>query len=222
MPDFAKSRYSTCYPMTRDTQRDNIKPVLAGITGMMVMLRLFTAGALQVVGMGQFTAFNSTLYGSLGGIFNEVCFSVFFLSYLTSFAIAVSFACSFIFIAFLITFLPNFVFICLAMFFKTCFNTKWIFFIISPYSVPTCLFTIFCLRAFFKTLFTLIAVIIFASWTYRKIRDILYLFANKTSFCYDLLRHGFLQHRKLCLRAGRRLRPAVGSFHNTTNRGAVK
>ncbi len=64
-------------------------------------------------------------------------------------------------------------------------------------------FSSFCLAIFFYffqlTRFTNIKMSIFGSLMFVKFRKRFGLFANPTSFGYDLLRHYFLLYRKFCL-----------------------
>ena len=101
--------------------------------------------------------------------------------------------------------------------------------------LPMSSFTLFGLIVSFLVSFALVAFsvsfvasfalglqAVFCRTVLTKFRNRFNFLAIVASFCFNSFRHGFLQHRKLCLRAGCRLRPAVGLFYYNRKVGIVK
>ena len=67
-----------------------------------------------------------------------------------------------------------------------------------------------------------VSITIFAIFAFGKIRHWFCLVAFRALFCYDLLRHGFLQYRKLCLELATRPILVSSLFYYSLFIGGVK
>lgn len=182
MADFAKLRM---FNMTLFTNRNNIKPMFGFIAVPMVILlgELWAVMTFEIVYWSNFAIFNSIAYSSSRWIF----------------------------FTFHITFLFCMIFICLAMSFENCLNSKWASFTKLLTCFTACFFTFFCLLSSFSyayiitmlmlvaTLFAMITVAIFSCWMFRKLRERFCLFANSAGFSYDCFRHFCFSCKQQCL-----------------------
>ncbi len=198
--------------MTFNTDRYNVKPMPWGIAMPMVIILSLCGAvmALQAIGSGQFASSNGlpnsfagtnfvrmTLYVASLCCFAFFCFGVFAglnsSSYSTKLALRITPFCNLAFFALFIAFQYNFAFVCLVIVFL----------------------------GFGEAYFAIVAKPILSTTVFVKFRDRLSFFAMGTSFCYDLLRHGFFLSKKSCLEPVAAL-TAVGSFYYIGNKVGVK
>ncbi len=186
--------------MARDTNRNNIKPVLLSIAFvMMVMLCLFTTKTQQVVKVRHFSYLNSIINSRLSLSFLWVGIIIFIICCTRG---------NFTSIAMKIFEYSKFPFFCISISQNGCFCR--ICFVIG---LPINLCAQFTLRA--TSLFCLIV-----SMEFRKCFDFL---AFVASFCYSCFRHGFcsFNSEKLCLEP-LQAQYLCGSLYCIAFRGDVK
>ncbi len=190
--------------MTTHTNRNNIKPMLLGVTvPMMVLLRrLWAIMTESRIRSGQFAGFDCILYGDHSFTMIRMASVEPFVRGLAFFALLIFLKCStksgFAFGGLVISFLRDFKLFSEAVFFISFFVNGPAFFgfIVTKYSFAM------CYLAFFGFSIRLI-VIASANLTFRlkpiflrsipgKFRNRFDFFASGTSFRYDLLRHGRL------------------------------
>lgn len=110
--------------MTFNTNKNNIKPVLRGVAGVMVFFCLFAAGALQRIRAGQFACLDSVCYDALGfpaWITSLRCLAVFtlpiaFVASFTFFSLTVTLAGRSGFFTLVIALYRNFALLSLSVF----------------------------------------------------------------------------------------------------------
>ncbi len=184
------------------TNGNNIKPILRGISFvMMILLCLLTASAFQSISSNQFARCNS--------VSNSItCFRAFWKTIIMFFGIFR--ANFFALFAFAIIFNNNLTLFCAIVF-------------CGGYSLT--LFACFCLISllviFRLAYFACTLMPVFYCLVFMKFRERFNLFAFKTSFCYDLLRHNQFLTNWLCLEPLRSQSPC-GLFYYTVNEGNVK
>ena len=221
--------------MTRYTNRNDIKPMFFGVSFVVVvMLCLVTTGTLQGISTSQLATFNSTFYSSFGIGLIPIFLSIPFLCYFTSLAFSIFFANSFIIIRILMAFLLYAIFVCLAISFKSCFDSKRMFLAVFLGSDATCFFTFSRLLSRFSdtyiilmfvltlTLLTLVTMPIRTIFAFRKFRNRFWFFANTADFRYNFFRHGLFPYKRLLLGPIVGYTPVVGSLYYNTERGGVK
>ena len=182
--------------MTRNTNRNYIKPTLFGIAFVvMVMLCLRrTAMAFKSIGSWQFTRINSVI----NGIYSFNSFRV------SKFPAPIS---NFILFASIIAIRGSLTFLCFA---------------ISFLSFALGLFCFISLRVSPMADYAVTSISTWPAVVSMKLRNGFNLFAFSTGLCYDLLRHRFFLIKKLCLEPVSGHNPASGLFYYSISQGGVK
>ena len=186
--------------MARNTNRNNIKPMLRLIVGVMILFCLCgTIIALQSINSGQFASLYSITHCTFSffsiGILQVVMFMGSNLNSYALFALFILFLIGFeLFTFLLITFLSSFAVFCLLVFFA----------IFQPAN------------------FAIISIAVFIIGLLVKFRKKFCFFANSASFRYDLLSHFRLLNRRLWLEPIARYALAVGSSYYIEDWGDFK
>jgi len=203
------------------TNRNNVKPMLRGITLMMMILFcLFATGAFQGVGSRQFTNFDGfansrTGFNLFGAFFSlpvsDGCFSLC--------ALEITVFCSVAFFTLLITFLLNFKLFAFGVSF--CCGLALFCSIVTKISFAMRYFAFFCLAIFFYAFqvayFAFIPMSILTVLILVKLRKWLCLLANSAGFRYGLLRHNQLLGSWLCSEPIAEPISVLGSLYNMAN-----
>lgn len=203
--------------MTFNTNSNYIKPMLRGITFVMVILRgLFTTGTLQRSNWRQPTYINSYANGHPCFVSARMPLLVPPSVSLAFFAIIVSPSGNLTFCSLVISLLCSLTLFSVVVSRLACFA----FFAFAVFSVNS--LTLFSLVIFFTaSLATIIKSICFG-FIAKKLRDRLNFFTSGTPFGYDLLRHDFLLIRKLRLEPNTGPIPVSGSFYYNRERKQSK
>lgn len=188
--------------MARNTNRNNIKPMLTGISLMvMILFCLFATRAFINMGWLHFTQGDRVAYSAAGltflAVFNIISFATLFVFFRFQVFLAGSFLRGLTFF----TLPKSFTFLSFAIFSHIC---KLIFLRLISFAV--------C----FATILTMIPKTIPRVLILVKFRKVLDYFAFRASFCYGLIRHGFFLHEKLCLEP-LQAQYLCGSLYYTTN-----
>jgi len=186
--------------MTFFTNRNYIKPMLRGITFvMMILRRLMTAGALQRACLRQFASYNGNHHSAASFYSFRVILLIAFPANFALFALLIMLTG---------TLTSLFTFVGFVIIFSRCF-------------------AMFCLKILFRVLrfaqFAPISVSIFVAFVLAKFRQWLDLFAFRAAFCFNYLSHNQLLYSWLRLEpalAGHV--PAVGSLYYSKSMGDVK
>ncbi len=190
--------------MTRNTSRNNIKPMLWFVTFMVMILLclMITVIAFQSLRMEQFASTNRVIDSIMG-------FCHFGMS---SFNSDISSSALFALIVTLCACFSFFSFTVLADIFAM--NLFAVFSFIVFLVIQSFIFFVFLgLLPLPFAIFTATIKAVFPASVLIKFRCRFDLFAHPAIFCYDSLRHGFLHIRKSCLEPVARYILAVGSFH---------
>ena len=175
--------------MTFNTNRNNIKPILRGITFVvMVMFCLFWAlRAFQSIRAKQIASSNSVINSIYGFDFFRI----------STFSASIS---NFILFAIIIVVFSTYSFFC---------------FLVTLLCSPMLFFTFLALSVLLTTSPAKDLVSIFLSTVFIELRQRFYLVALRTSFGYDLLRHNCFSIKQLCSGPVLGYIPTSGSFYYT-------
>lgn len=187
--------------VARNTCGSNIKPVFRGIPQMMVVLFCFFSKAIPTnvcTRLGQYSTIYKIRDFMMGFSFVWVEITVFYIPCMTDL-------------------LPYF---CLSIVFLPCFS----FYGTTSLSCPKSshLFLPPGLSIETYAYFTSIFNTIFFIFAFMKFRNGFNFFARRTSFCYNLLRHSFLQYRKSCLEPTMSYTLIIGLSYFIANNSFVK
>jgi len=234
------------------TDRNNVEPMFWSVTLMMMIFfcLVITVMALQGVWSDQFSACYGIMHDISGFVLFWVAKIISFTANLTFFAFLLVFFYNFTFFALRITSAGCLTFIALAV--LLAFDFSFFASFITKQSCSAAGLAFFCLAILFMATLTLFTspiplqynlsflaflifldyfkvaylairtIAIFSMAVFVKFREGFNLFANSTSFAYDLLRHNLLQYSKLSFRAGQGLQSLFGSLYYISYEKNVK
>lgn len=171
--------------MTRNTNRNYIKPIFRFVTLPMVIFlgRFWAIMTKQKSGRNQSASPNSVIGSILSLMVFGMSNMIAFLSSFMFFCLAIIFFVGFPFFALMITFCSSFIFCC---------------FIICR-----------------TTIFTIRSMVTFSTLVFIKLQKRFVFFATGAYFCYDCFRHFRFSCKRLCLEPVAGYAPAIGLFYYT-------